>query len=160
MGTTDTLQITATPGTQNIEITREFAATPEQLLRAHTDPELYARWVGPEGYEMDITEFEPRHGGTYAYVHRNPAGDEFAFRGVFHGDPGVDGLRQTFEYLGSPGDVFYETMTFEDLGDGRTLLRGLSVASSVEARDAIVESGMETGVRDGYRKLDEILSTP
>ena len=159
MNTADSLQITAEPGTQNIEITREFAATPEQLLRAHTDPELYARWVGPRGYETTISEFEPRHGGAWAFTQRALDGNEYQFRGVFHGDPGVDGIGQTFEFLGAPGEVLYEKMTFEDLGNGRTLLRGVSVASSVEARDAMVESGMEEGVRDGYDQLDEILES-
>ena len=160
MSNHDTLTITAVPGTQNIEITREFAATREQLLRAHTEPELYAKWVGPRGYEMTITEFEPHHGGAYAYTHRNPAGDEFSFRGVFHGDPSVDGIGQTFEYLGFPGEVIYDTVSFEDLGDGRTLLRGVSTAGSVEARDAMINSGMEKGVREGYEKLDGLLQEP
>lgn len=157
MNTTDTLKITAVPGTQNIEMTREFNATREQLLKAHTDPELYAKWVGPHGYEMIVDELDARHGGAYAFTHRNPSGDEFRFRGVFHGDPTVEGFSQTFEFLGAPG-VAYETFTFEDLGDGRTLLRSVSVAPTVEARDAMMESGMEHGVRDGYAKLDELLA--
>lgn len=158
MTTNDSLQITAEPNSQSIDITREFAATPEQLLRAHTDRDLYAKWVGPKGYEMVISEFEPRHGGAYAYTHRNPDGEEFGFRGVFHGDPSVEnGVSQTFEYLGAPG-VAFETMTFEDLGDGRTRLHGRSVFPDVATRDAIVESGMEHGVREGYEKLDEILA--
>lgn len=158
MNTTDTLKITAVPGTQNIEMTREFNATREQLLKAHTDPELYAQWVGPRGYEMIVTQFEPHHGGAYAFTHRNPEGDEFKFRGVFHGDPSVEGFSHTFEFLGAPGDVAFETHAFEDLGNGRTLLRAVSVAPSVESRDAMLESGMESGVRDGYDKLDEILA--
>ncbi len=59
--------------------------------------------------------------------------------------------------MGAPGDVAFETLTFEDLGNGRTLLRAVSAATTVEARDAMIESGMEKGVRDGYEKLDEIL---
>lgn len=158
MNTTDTLKITAVPGTQNIEMSREFNATREQLLQAHTDPELYAKWVGPKGYEMIVTELEPRHGGAYAFTHRDPEGNEFDFRGVFHGEPSVDGFSQTFEFLGAPG-VAFETYTFEDLGDGRTMLRSVSVAPSVEARDAMLESGMESGVRDGYDKLDDLLAS-
>ncbi len=159
MNTTDTLTITAVPGTQNIELSREFNATREQLLKAHMDPEMYATWVGPKGYEMVITRFEPHHGGAYGFEHRNPAGDEFVFRGVFHGEPSVDGFSQTFEFMGSPGEVFYETFTFEDLGNGRTRLHAVSVAPSVEVRDAMVVA-MVSGVRDGYEKLDELLAQP
>ena len=39
--------IEADPDLPIIRITREFAATPAQLFRAHTDPELFARWIGP-----------------------------------------------------------------------------------------------------------------
>ncbi len=158
MNTADTLTITAVPGTQNIETTREFNATREQLLAAHTDPELFAKWVGPKGYEMTITRFEAHHGGAYAFEHRNPEGDDFAFRGVFHGDPTVDGFSQTFEFMGAPGEVFYETFTFEDLGNGRSKLRAVAVAPSVEVRDAMVED-MESGVREGYDKLDALLES-
>lgn len=158
MNTTDTLKIIAEPGTQNIETTREFNATREQLLAAHTDPVLYAKWVGPHGYEMVITEFKPHHGGAYAFTHRDPAGNEFEFRGVFHGEPSIEGFSQTFEFMGTPGEVFYETFTFEELGNGRTRLRAVSVAPSVEVRDMMVNS-MEHGVRDGYAKLDELLES-
>lgn len=69
-----------------------------------------------------------------------------AFRGVFHGDPTIDGFSQTFEYLRAPGEVFFETFTFEDLGGGRSLLHAVSTAPSV-------------AVRDGYEKLDELLAS-
>jgi uncharacterized protein YndB with AHSA1/START domain len=48
-------------------------------------------------------------------------------------------------------------MTFDDLGGGRTRLTGLSVVESLEARDAILASGMEGGVVEGYERLDELL---
>ena len=152
-------EITAEPGTQNITVTREFAASAEQLFRAHTDPDLYAQWVGPVGYEMNIQAFESNDGGRWAFTHTNPDGDEFAFRGVFHGKPSVaDGITQTFEFLGYPGVVSIETLSFEDLGDGRTRLHGHSTFPSVEARDGMIESGMDKGVNEGYAKLDGLLA--
>jgi len=36
--------IEADPKLPIIRITRDFTATPQQLLRAHTDPDLFARW--------------------------------------------------------------------------------------------------------------------
>jgi len=152
--------IVAEPGTQNITITREFDATPEQLFRAHTDPGLYAQWVGPRGYEMKIHTFEAKDGGRWAFAHIDPDGNEYDFRGVFHGEPSIaDGMTQTFEFLGYPGVVSIETLKFEDLGDGRTRITGLSVFPSVEARDGMMASGMDQGVNEGYAKLDEILAS-
>ena len=47
--TMTTAKIEADPTVPIIRITRDFQATPERLFRAHTDPELFARWVGPHG---------------------------------------------------------------------------------------------------------------
>ena len=49
-------------------------------------------------------------------------------------------------------------MTFTDLGDGRSRTTGVSVVDSLEARDAILASGMEVGVYEGYVKLDKLLA--
>ena len=46
-----------------IHIWRDFAGTPEQLFRAHTDPELFARWVGPEGIGGDHPGVGRHHSG-------------------------------------------------------------------------------------------------
>ena len=150
--------IVAEPGTQNITITRDFDATPEQLLHAHTDPELLKQWLGPRGYEMTIDAFEARDGGRWAYSHIDK-GQKYDFRGVFHGEPSVDGITQTFEFLGFPGVVSVETLKFEDLGNGRTRIHNLAVYPSVEARDGMAASGMAKGVNEGYERLDEILAS-
>jgi uncharacterized protein YndB with AHSA1/START domain len=149
--------ITAQPGTPFIEVTREFAASAEKVLRAYTDAELIVRWLGPHGMEMELLEFDARSGGSYHYVHRDERG-EYRFRGVYH-TVGADRITQTFEYEGAPGDVCLETMTFTDLGDGRTRVHGHSVFPSVEARDAAVESGMNAGITQSYERLDTLLGT-
>ena len=46
--------IEADPDVPVIRITRDFHATSAQLFRAHTDPELLARWVGPDGMETEV----------------------------------------------------------------------------------------------------------
>ena len=44
-----------------IRMTREFAATPAQLFRAHTDADLFARWTGPDGTEVKIDHWDAAH---------------------------------------------------------------------------------------------------
>jgi uncharacterized protein YndB with AHSA1/START domain len=65
---------------------------------------------------------------------------------------------QTFTYAGVPDGVSLETATFEDAGDGRTRVTLLSVVDSLEGRDMIIASGMETGVVEGFEKLDDLLA--
>ena len=54
-------------------------------------------------------------------------------------------------------EVALETLTFEER-NGKTLARTNSVFQSVEARDGMVQAGMEYGVKEGYERLDELLA--
>jgi hypothetical protein len=54
--------------------------------------------------------------------------------------------------------VALEKLVFEDLGDGRTRLTATSLVDSFEGRDAFVASGMETGIVEGYERLDDLLA--
>ena len=150
------LTVTAEPGTPFIETTRDFAATPELLFRAWTEPELVARWLSPRDYTMDVVEYDVRHGGRWAYSSSSEQG-AFGFRGVFHGEPSVEaGITQTFEFDGWPGHVSLERVAFEPHGDATTV-RTRTVFQSVEDRDGMIQSGMESGMSEAYDKLDELL---
>ncbi|MCU1352227.1 MAG: hypothetical protein JWM05_1436 [Acidimicrobiales bacterium] len=140
-----------------IRITRDFAASPAQLVRAHTDPELFARWVGPDGMDTRIVEWDARDGGCWHYVAARD-GVDYEFRGCFHQITDAR-IVQTFTFMGMPDGVALETMRFEDLGDGHTRLHAQSLVDSFEDRDAFLASGMETGIDAGYRKLDELLAS-
>ena len=54
MSTVTEARIEADPTVPVIHITRDFAGTPEQLLRAHTDPEIFVRWVGPDSLSSHV----------------------------------------------------------------------------------------------------------
>jgi uncharacterized protein YndB with AHSA1/START domain len=150
--------VTAEPGKQEVIITREFDAPRELVFKAHTDPNLYAQWLGPRGYEMVLETFEPHSGGRYRYIHKDSHGNEFAFHGVFH-EISQDRMIQTFEFEGlpEPGHVTLDTMRLESLPGNRTRVTVQSVFQSVADRDGMVQSGMEHGVREGYERLDEVL---
>ncbi|MCI4061170.1 SRPBCC family protein [Micromonospora sp. R77] len=148
--------IEADPKVPIIRMRREFHATPEQLFRAHTDPQLFVRWVGPDGMDTRIEEWDARPGGSWRYVATRD-GEQYAFRGCFH-DVRPDRIVQTFTFEGQPDGVALETLWFERLDGGRTLLRTQSLVESFEARDAWLAGGMETGVNEGYAKLEGLLA--
>jgi len=151
--------ITAEPGKQELFITREFDAPCELVYRAHIDPDLYVQWLGPRGYEMVLETFEPYSGGRWRYVHKDQQGNEFGFHGVFH-EMSPERMIQTFEFEGLPesGHVILDSMTLEPLPGDRTRISIHSVYQSVEDRDGMIQSGMETGLNQGYEKLDEVLA--
>ena len=154
---TNETRIVADPTLPTVVIIREFDAPPERVFRAHTDPELVAQWLGPRRLTMRIEEYDARTGGSYRYVHHDDDGNEYGFRGVFHEVRPVDRIVQTFSFDGYPDSVSLEILVLEDLG-GRTRLTGTSVLDSLEARNGMVASGMEVGIREGYERLDELLA--
>jgi len=156
--TTNPLTVTAPEGVPFIDFEREFDAPVEAVFRAHAEPDLIKQWLGPRGYEMKIERYDFRTGGGYRYLHSDPSGEAYAFNGVFHTVRPNEFAIQTFEFEGFPDIVSIESLTFEDLGGGRSRLRGHSVFPTVESRDGMVASNMETGMDEGYQRLDELLA--
>ena len=140
-----------------VRITREFDAPPARVFEAHADPELFAQWNGPRSLRAEVDHHDCRTGGSYRY---RLVGEEgtFGFRGSFHEVRPAELIVQTFAFDGVPDGVALERITFEPLGGGRTRLTATSLVDSFEARDGFLASGMETGVRDGYERLDALLS--
>ena len=129
------VSIEADPTLPIIRITRDFDATPAQLMRAHTDPELFARWVGPNGLETKILDWDATTGGRWSYV-TGRDGEEYGFHGCFH-EVGEDRIVQTFTFDGQPDGVALETLRFEDLGDGRTRLHAQSLVVGWLVNEAV-----------------------
>ncbi|WP_400996492.1 SRPBCC family protein [Agromyces sp. GXQ0307] len=155
---TNPVTIEAPEGLPYVDIERVFDAPVAAVYDAHRDPEKVRQWLGPNGYDMQIERWDFRPQGGYRYVHVDPDGGRWAFNGTFHSVRENEFAVQTLEFEGAPDVVSIESMTFEDLGDGRTRLRGHAVYPSLEARDAMVEHGMAKGVTEGYERLDALLA--
>ena len=155
---TETTGLAVEPGIPQLKGSRTFDAPPELVFRAWTEPELVVQWLGPRRLKMRIEEWDARHGGRWRYIHIDEDGSEYGFRGVFHGTPSVDGIVQTFEFKGAPGHVQLDTVSFERVGD-TTLARFNTVFQTVEARDAMLEHGMEQGWTESLERLDELLAS-
>ncbi|WP_309068918.1 SRPBCC family protein [Microbacterium sp.] len=149
--------IDTVPGAPYADLSREFDAPVEAVFRAHTDPDLFAQWIGPRGLRTTITHWDARSGGGWAFEQQVGDGEAFGFRGTFHTVEPNELIIQTFEYLGAPGEVSLEKLRFESLPGGRSRLVSRSVMTSVEALEEMIAQGMQQGVEEGYQKLDELL---
>lgn len=151
--------VTTEPGKQELFITREFDAPRELVFKAHIDPNIYARWLGPRDLTTILETFEPVSGGRWRFIQKDKDGNEFGFHGVNHDVTAPERIISTFEFEGLPesGHVILETTRFDALPGGRTRVTTQSVYQSVEDRDGMVAAGMESGVVDGHERLDEIL---
>jgi uncharacterized protein YndB with AHSA1/START domain len=157
---TNQTTIKAEPGKQDVYIIREFDAPREKVFEAHVDPALISRWLGPRDRTMKIDHYDSRSGGSYRYRICNADGKEIAaFNGAIHEVYKPERIIQTFEWEGIPerGHVTLDTTVFEELPGNRTLVTIHSVCRFSADRDAMMQSGMESGVEEGYQKLDELL---
>jgi len=145
-----------TPSNREIRIERIFDAPRERVWRALTDPELVAQWWG-RGNKLVVERMELRRGGHWRFVEHAPDGVH-GFEGRYREVTPPERVVKTFEWDGMPGHVAVETMTLEDLGDGRTKLVTVSLFHTTEDRDGMLQSDMEQGVAQSYAALDRLLA--
>jgi uncharacterized protein YndB with AHSA1/START domain len=148
-----------TPSDREIVMTRVFDAPRDLVFEAHTSCEHMSRWWGPRRYEIGSCEIDFRPGGKWRVVHRSIDGGEgeHGFHGEFREIVRPERIVWTFEYEGMPGHVSLDTVTFEE-HDGKTTLTARSVFDSVQDRDGMLKSGMESGAAETYERLDEYLA--
>jgi uncharacterized protein YndB with AHSA1/START domain len=142
-----------------VVMTRVFNAPRELLFEACTQAKHMSQWWGPGEFSLPVCEMDARPGGTYRMVQRAPDGNEYPFRGEFREvvPPERVVMTQIFEpYAEHPMLV---TISFEDLGDGRTRLTDRMLFDTVESRDGTMQAGMESGARESYERLADHLQT-
>jgi uncharacterized protein YndB with AHSA1/START domain len=149
--------VVTTPSEREIRIERSFDAPRDLVFATYTNPELIPEWWGPRGTTTIVDEMDPRTGGRWRFVMRNPDGSETAFRGAYREVTPPERIVQTFEWEPMAGHVSVETATFEDLGD-RTKVTTVSIFHTPEERDGMLESGMEGGMNETFDRLDEVLA--
>ncbi|HEX6263014.1 MAG TPA: SRPBCC family protein [Actinomycetota bacterium] len=146
----------STPTDREIVMTRVFDAPRDLVFEAHTSCEHLRNWWGPRAMEISECEVDFWEGGAWRIVHRGPDGEEYGFSGEYREIVRPERITWTFEFDGAPGSVSVETLTLEE-HDGKTTVTATAVYDSKEARDAMIESGMETGAAETYERLDEYL---
>lgn len=148
--------VVTTPSEREIRIERVFDAARDRVWRAYTEPELLAQWWG-RGNQLDIERFELERGGHWRFV-EHAGGERHGFEGRFREVTPQDRLVYTFEWDGMPAYVAIETAEFVALPDGRTKVITTALFHTVEERDGMVGSGMESGVNESYAALDRLLA--
>lgn len=153
------------PDTQMVEETgkHDFSSTAvidaprESVYRAFAEPDLIAQWWGPAELKTRVESYDLTDGGSWRFVHTDPDGNEYAFRGVIHSVTPNERIVQTFEFEGMPGHVSLQTATLEDV-DGRTKVTLHAVFQSVEDRDGMADSGARDFAPVGMAQLAAVVA--
>lgn len=156
-GSSDTTTIYSEGGDLTYE--RIFDAPRELVWRANTDADLIPRWWGPRGHTTRVVDLDLRPGGKWRWVSTDESGNEFAFYGEYLEVVEPERITWTFMFdvpgVGPQGGP--ETLTLEDLGDGRTKMRAVGHMGSEEAVEAALATGMTAGAIETWDRLDELL---
>jgi uncharacterized protein YndB with AHSA1/START domain len=147
-----------TEGDTQIIVTRRFAAPPEAVYRAHTDPELIKQWLlGPPGWTMPVCISEAKPGGKIRYEWSNGKGAGFHLTGEYLAlEPFSRIVHVERMFLPDPTPDNHAETTFEPDGDG-TLMTIRMTLPDEQTRATMLASGMEGGMEASYARLEEMI---
>jgi uncharacterized protein YndB with AHSA1/START domain len=147
-----------TEGDTHVIVTRHFAASPEAVYRAHTEPALIQRWLlGPDGWTMPVCINEAKPGGKFRYEWTNGKGQGFFIAGdLLELEPWHRIVHVERMYLPDPTPDNHIETTFEPDGDG-TLMRMRMTLPDAQTRASMLATGMEHGMEMSYVRLEGIL---
>lgn len=144
------------PSDREIRMERWFDAPRDLVFRLWTDGNRIPEFWGPRGHTTTVDVWDFREGGKWRLVSRDAEGNEHPFRGEFREISAPEVVEWTFEYEPFAGHISIDRLTMED-HDGRTRMISVSTFQTVEGRDAMVDSGMETGAGEMYERFEELL---
>jgi uncharacterized protein YndB with AHSA1/START domain len=149
--------ILETEGETVVIVKRRFDASPEDVYRAHMDPELLKQWLlGPEGWTMPVCVNEARPGGKIRYEWSDGQGGGFFLTGeILEVDPPHRVVHVERMHLPDPTPDNRVTTTFTPEGSG-TLMTLRMQLPDAETRRAMLATGMEHGMEASYARLERV----
>ena len=141
------------PTSEEILITREFAAPRHLVYRAWTTPDLVRRWWGGDRGEVTSVEIDLRAGGRWRYVMVAADGSETAFHGEYREIVPGERIVSTEVFEGRTQARALTTVTFTESGRYTTVAIRVRYSSQQE-RDAHAID-MRDGLQDAMDLLEQ-----
>ena len=147
-----------TEGDRYVLVRRHFAATPEALYRAHTEPQLIQKWLlGPDGWTMPVCVNEAWPKGKIRYEWANGKGRGFYLTGEYlELEPYTRIVHVERMFLPDPTPDSVVETRFEADGAGTWMTMRMTLPDA-ETRTAMLTSGMEHGMEASYVRLEGML---
>lgn len=143
-----------TEGDTHVVVTRRFAAPPEAVYRAHTEPSIIQRWMlGPDGWTMPVCICDARPGGKIRYEWADGKGGGFSLTGEFITlEPFRRIVHVERMHLPDPTPDNHIETVFAPDGDGT-----LMTVPDSDTRTAMLATGMEHGMEASYARMESVL---
>jgi len=150
--------VLTTEGDRYVVVTRRFAASPELLYRAHTEPALIQKWLlGPDGWTMPVCISEARRGGPIRYEWKDGKGGGFYLTGEYlELVPFSKIVHIERMHLPEPTPDNHVETRFET-DNGGTLMTMRMTLPNAKTRAAMLATGMEHGMEASYARLEKML---
>jgi len=147
-----------TEGDTNVVVTRRFAASPEAVYRAHTEPALIEKWLlGPDGWTMPVCISEARPGGKIRYEWADGKGAGFYLTGEYlELQPFSRIVHVERMHLPDQTPDNHVETKFEPDAAG-TLMTMRMTLPNAETRAAMLATNMEYGMEASYKRLEAVL---
>ena len=134
---------------------RVFDAPRALVFSAFTDPQHLAQWWGPNGFTTTTHVFDFRPGGVWRFVMHGPDGRDYENRVTYDE---IEPPERLVYHHGGGDDVepvqFSQTLTFEDLGNGKTRLTWHGTFPSADERARVIkEYGADKGLVQTMARL-------
>lgn len=151
-------KIYAEDGKCDLTITREFALSASLVFKAHTEPELFEKWMSHEYGTTKVMKMENHRHGCFRFTTSDAQGTVlFAANGTIHDLEPNKKITRTFEIENAQFDVQLEFLEFENLGKDHSKLKMQIVYRSVEMRDQMLKLPFGHGMSAAHDRLQTLL---
>jgi uncharacterized protein YndB with AHSA1/START domain len=150
-----------TEGDTQVVVTRRFAAAPDKVWRAHTEPALIQQWMlGPDGWTMPVCINEAKAGGKIRYEWSDGDGNGFYLTGEYVAlEPFSRIVHVERMHLPDATPDNHVETRFEADGGGTLMTMRMTLPDSA-TREAMLATGMEHGMAASYDRMEEVLLAP
>lgn len=158
MGAENNIDLDSDP--RSIIGTRVFDAPRDLVFAAFSDPKHLAQWWGPTGFTTTTHSFDFRPGGVWRFVMHGPDGRDYQNRVTY--DEITPPERIAYRH-GGGDDVepvqFTTTITFDDLGNGRTRITWHGRFPTAQERARVIKDyGAAEGLTQTMARLADYVA--